>query len=187
MGQVHNINKKQAQILADKINDPNIGGFTIKGSGDAPLAGPSTPGFLAGGIVGEDNLSYPINPESISDFHQRSDVQDALAPSNHFLGGWHSRANEGKPDTSSLDVSEFHGYDPSDHVSHNVALAGAYVQGIDRKQEAIGSYAQGADGSVNYDDDIYIDHPPAYGSRDLAGMLGALRTSTFTKNLRRPE
>lgn len=148
------------------------------------MAGPPTPGFLAGGIIGADNLSYPVQPSTIGEFHARGDVQAELANPRHYFGGWHSSATASKPDTSALDVSEFHEYNPSDPASHNAALVAAYGQGVERKQEAIGHYATQADGSVNYDDDIAVEPAPAYGSRDLAGMISTLRGSKFMQTLR---
>lgn len=188
----HVLNKSQMASLAADVNNPDIGGFTIKGSGENPLVGPPTPGFLAGGIVGADNLPYPMPPEEIGKFHGRGEVQEQLTQPNKYMGGWHSEATG----TSALDVSEFspysagnpsykgwytvHGdkvYQPSTVRSHNEALLNAWGQGVERKQEAIGSFAAQADGSVNYDDDIYIEEPPARepGKPPKRRLLTALR------------
>lgn len=178
------LSRTQQEFLAARVNDPEIGGFTIKGTGEDPMAGPPVPGFLAGGIVGADNLPHPIEPSAIGEFHARGDVQAELANPRHYFGGWHSGAKGSKPDTSALDVSEYHEYEPSNSVSHNAALMAAYGQGVARNQEAIGHFATQADGSVNYDSDIAVEPAPPYGSRDLSGMIDALRSSALMKTLR---
>lgn len=170
----HVLNQTQLETLASRLNDPDIGGFSVKGSGSDPMMPVTTPGFTVGGHIGENNLPYPIEPGAIGAFHSRPDVQEALGQDKYYLGGWDARDN-----TSALDVSELHPVTSTSPEEHNRVLLGAYGQGKSRGESSIGSFVRQADGSVNYDDDVDIDYATPYtrsgGRRGLEQLILELR------------
>lgn len=123
MGQQHNLSKAQLQDLSNRINDSDIGGFSVKSHG--PNTGnPPENSFMVGiAKYGQNNMPLPVAPSEIGDF--ATSRGDVLRKPNKYLGGW-----EGDGEGASLDVSQAH------PVSRG--MAPAMLQAYLGKEKSIG-------------------------------------------------
>lgn len=140
MGQAHNLSKEQLQDLSSRINNPDIGGFSIKSHG--PEAGsPPNNSFMVGiSKHGQNKMPLPVAPSEIGNF--ATSRGSALSQDDKYLGGW-----IGNGEGASLDVSQAHPI--------SKGMTPAMFQAYINKEKAIGMVGAGG----KYITDIPTENP----------------------------
>jgi len=164
MAALEHLNQTQLGDLAAQVNDPDIGGFTVKGVGPDPTAGPPAHSFMAGlGRYGQDNLSMPMDVNDVGEF---ADLRkDALSHPDHYLGGW----STGGGSRGALDVSKAHTYTGDNKAATYV---GAHQSALKDGQEAIGHFGPGEEpGSSEYTGDIDVVRPENQNGNGIARLV----------------
>jgi hypothetical protein len=129
--------------LADDMNNPDIGGFSVKAFG--PRAGDTPPpGFMVGRREhGMNGIPMPVEGSTIGEFAQRR--RAPLSEERNYLGGW-----EGKGEGGSLDVT-----------THTDASLGGLVRALKlgKDEDAIGTVGPGGKAGIG---SAYSKEKPAY-------------------------
>lgn len=162
MGAADNININQIRDLTDRVNHPDVGGFTVKSHGET--AG-DVPQEARDSYVhalpqyGINNIPHPARGEDLQSFSETRSAP--LHQPNRFFGGWYDQDNKTQDTptgTVSLDVVQA-------RPRTTAGLARASFDAVAGGEEAIGvldkagKYAGDIDPYQTMADAIFYDQP----------------------------